>query len=183
MRKQELRKEILDRLKKQPEDSKITKENAIRDKFLSSEEFLNNRVIMFYVSMAEEVDTWTMIKEAIDAGKTVAVPYNLKETNDMVPVKIRDLKKDLEKGSYGIYQPKNKDDNKVPLKDIELVIVPGVAFDTNKNRLGRGKGYYDKFLKKLPKKTVTIGLCFDFQIVKNLPVDHFDLPVDKIITN
>lgn len=182
-RKQELRKEILDRLKDQPADFKKNKENIIRDKFLFSEDFLNNRVIMIYVSMEEEVDTWTMIKEALKAGKTIAVPYSLKETNDLIPIKIRDLEKDLEKGYYGIYQPKKISNNQVPLKDIEIVIVPGVAFDAKKNRLGRGKGCYDKFIKNLPKKVITIGLCFDFQIVKNLPVDQFDLPVDKIISN
>jgi 5-formyltetrahydrofolate cyclo-ligase len=178
-----LRKEILNRLRKQPEDDKRVKEKVIKEQFLSSEEFLNNRVMMFYVSMQEEVDTWAMIEEAIDRGKTVVVPYSLKENNTMVPIQIWDVKKDLEKGVYGIYQPKSKEKNIIPLTDIEIVIVPGVAFDKENNRLGRGKGYYDNFLRKLPKKTVAIGLCFDFQIVKDLPTDQFDLPVHSIISN
>jgi 5-formyltetrahydrofolate cyclo-ligase len=181
--KESLRKEILNRLRKQPEDDKKRKEKAIREQFLSSEKFLNSRVIMFYVSTEEEVDTRAMIDESLEAGKTVVVPYSLKENNTMVPIQIRDTKKDLEKGVYGIYQPKSKEDNIIPLADIEIVIVPGVAFDKEKNRLGRGKGYYDNFLGKLSKKAVTIGICFDFQIVENVPTDHFDLPVHHVISN
>ena len=71
----------------------------------------------------------------------------------------------------------------VDAERIGLVIVPGVAFDIKNGRLGRGKGYYDRFLEKLPPGKTTIGLAFDFQIVKDLPKDSHDIPVSKVITD
>jgi 5-formyltetrahydrofolate cyclo-ligase len=65
----------------------------------------------------------------------------------------------------------------VPLEDIDLIIVPGIAFDKKNVRLGRGHGYYDRFLCALPNKTRTVGLAFDFQVVEHLPQDSHDIPV------
>ena len=66
--------------------------------------------------------------------------------------------------------------------DIDLIVVPGVAFDKKNIRLGRGHGYYDRFLSGLPKRTKTIGLAFDFQVLEDLPQDPHDVPVSTIIT-
>ena len=178
-----IRKEILNRLRTQPEDQRAFKSNEITRKVVSSEEFISSRVIMVYVSMTEEVDTFDLINKAFDTGKRVIVPYSLKDKNEIIPSEMKDLKEDLERGAYGILEPKIDKIRKVPISDIDLVIVPGVAFDEKNNRLGRGKGYYDKFIKELSAQTTTIGLCFDFQIVKDIPKDLHDLPVDKIITN
>jgi 5-formyltetrahydrofolate cyclo-ligase len=101
----------------------------------------------------------------------------------MLPFLAKDFPKNLTIGPYDIRQPKEEFSHPISLADIDLVIVPGVAFDSKCNRLGRGKGYYDRFLKTLPKDTPSIGLAFDFQIVENLPHSSLDLPVKKIITS
>jgi 5-formyltetrahydrofolate cyclo-ligase len=77
----------------------------------------------------------------------------------------------------GIWEPEAQ---KEYLKQIDLVIAPGIAFDKNKNRLGRGKGYYDKYFNG--KKITKIGVCYDFQLLENIPVEPFDVKMDKIIT-
>jgi 5-formyltetrahydrofolate cyclo-ligase len=85
----------------------------------------------------------------------------------------------LKKGPYGICEPVVQ--RFVKREDLDLVIVPGVAFDRRGNRLGRGKGYYDRFLKKLPNEAISFGLAFDFQILPSLPATKTDVSVNKVI--
>lgn len=182
--KEQIRKEILSRLKNQSKGERGRKSRLIEDKIFSSEMFKKADAVMFYVSRDEEVDTRRMIEDALRIGKRVAVPYSDSETNEIVASELVDPEKDLELSPLGIYQPK-KDSSlrEIPLREINLVIVPGVAFDRENKRLGRGKGYYDRFLRKLPPATITIGVCFDFQLIDRLPCDSHDFPVSKVITN
>jgi 5-formyltetrahydrofolate cyclo-ligase len=69
----------------------------------------------------------------------------------------------------------------VDLDQIEIILVPGIAFDKDGNRLGHGKGYFDRFLRKIPKTTYTIGLAYEFQILKDLPISKADIPVSTVI--
>jgi len=182
--KDTIRKEILERLRRQSKEEKRLKSDAVKNRLFSSEMFKKARAVMFYVSKEEEVDTHRMIDEALRIGKRVAVPYYVSETSEIKAKEIRDQRLDLELGPYGIYQPREDASiGKIPIKEIDLVIVPGVAFDEKNNRLGRGKGCYDRFLRKLSPGTKTIGLCFDFQIVGNLPKDSSDFLVHKVISN
>ena len=137
---------------------------------------------MFYVSLKDEVDTSSMIDEALKTGKRVAVPVILKEEKRLIAGEIHNRLEDLESQHFGIYQPRQDRVKEIPLEIIDLVVVPGVAFDRKNIRLGRGHGYYDRFLSGLPKRTKTIGLAFDFQVLEDLPQDPHDVPVSKIIT-
>lgn len=103
----------------------------------------------------------------------------------MIPTLVESIDRDLETGPYGIQQPKESPETgSVDVSDIDLVIVPGVAFDRQNNRLGRGQGYYDRFLKKMPARTPLIGLAFDFQIVDHLPHRQGqDIPVSCVLVN
>ena len=114
-------------------------------------------------------------------GKRVELPRCTSQKG-IVPKEIRNTHTDLEKGIYAIRQPRRSKRNLEPRK-LNLVVVPGVAFDEKNRRLGRGKGYYDRFLKKLPRDKISVGLAFDFQIVKDLPEDSHDIPVSKVITD
>ena len=161
---------------------KAQKSAIIRDRLFNEEEFKRARVVMFYVSLKDEVDTFIMIDEALKAGKRIAVPVILKEEKRLIAGEIHNRLEDLESQHFGIYQPRQDRVKEVPLDDIDLVVVPGVAFDRKNIRLGRGHGYYDRFLSGLPKRTKTIGLAFDFQVLDDLPQDPHDVPVSKIIT-
>jgi len=178
-----IRKEILSQLYSHSDEEKKQKSLLIEDKLFSLELFKKAHVVMFYVSRNEEVDTHRMIRKVLKIGKKVVVPYSESKTNQIIASELKDPDKDLEVGPYGIFQPSTRKLKEIPVGEIDLVIVPGVAFDENNNRLGRGKGYYDKFLKKMQSRTVTIGLCFDFQLIRNLPTEAHDLPVSCVVTN
>ncbi len=179
--KHKIRREIRDKIKSYSELEKSHKSDIIKDKLFKEEEFKKAKVVMFYVSLKDEVNTISMIDETIKAGKRVCVPVILKEDKRLIAGEIKDRVKDLESQHFGIYQPKEGRVKEVPLEDIDLVVVPGIAFDKTNMRLGRGHGYYDRFLCGLPNKTKTIGLAFDFQVVENLPKDSHDIPVWKTI--
>jgi 5-formyltetrahydrofolate cyclo-ligase len=180
--KHKIRKHIKEKIKAASELEKAAKSDIIRRKLFNEEAFKKAGVVMFYVSLKDEVDTFVMIDEAIKSGKKVCVPVVLKEEKRLIAGEIKDRKMDLERQHFGIYQPREGHVREVPLHDIDLVVVPGVAFDTHNVRLGRGHGYYDRFLSGLPDDAKTIGLAFDFQVVERLPRDSHDIPVWKTIT-
>ncbi|MFA5156469.1 MAG: 5-formyltetrahydrofolate cyclo-ligase [Candidatus Omnitrophota bacterium] len=176
--KQLIRSKILLRLKTQKEEDRNRKSSLIKQKLFRTLVFKQAKVVMFFISFGGEVDTREMIKKAITLGKTIAVPVCSKK-RAMRPSILREKAK-LVRGLYEIYEPAVK--KFVKLEDLDLVIVPGIAFDKKGNRLGRGKGYYDTFLHKLkPYRCASIGLAFDFQILPSIPTTCEDKEVDKVI--
>ena len=179
--KEAIRKEIFKKLHAQEPKEALRKSAAIRKKLFADPGFKGAKVVMLYASRDEEVDTWEIIDNALAMGKKVALPRCVSQAK-VIPKEITDTDTDLEKGTYSIYEPKGSKQS-VEIEEIDLVVVPGVAYDKENNRIGRGKGYYDKFLAGLPPRTATIGLAFDFQLLDKLPIDSHDIPVLKIITN
>jgi 5-formyltetrahydrofolate cyclo-ligase len=137
--------------------------------------------LMIYLSYGSEVITDFIIKSAIEEGKSVVVPA-IKNPGDlcMQAVKITGFE-EANESVYGIRQPEVIPDDVVVKEDINFVLVPGLAFDLLGNRLGYGKGYYDRWLKDIPLRK-TVGLAYDFQITNKLPVGKHDLPIGTIIT-
>lgn len=180
--KHKIRREIKDKINAYSELEKSQKSGIIKNKLFSEEVFQKAKIVMFYVSLKDEVSTFEMIDEALRMGKRVCVPVILKEEKRLIAGEIKDRQKDLENQHFGIYQPKCDRAKEVPLENIDLVVVPGIAFDKDNLRLGRGHGYYDRFLCCLPSHTATIGLAFDFQVVDKLPKHPHDIPVRKTIT-
>jgi len=180
--KQQFRKKILFRLARQKEEERRKTSSKILKMLFSLPQFAVAKIIMFYLSFDGEVDTSIMIKEAKSLGKRIAVPLIKRQTRELIPV-LFDFKETLlEKGPYGILQPKVQNKNVLQLPELDMVIIPAVAFDLDGNRLGRGMGYYDRFLSKLPPKVFTIGLGFSFQVFDRLPfVEPHDISVQKIL--
>ncbi|GAG30094.1 unnamed protein product, partial [marine sediment metagenome] len=106
----------------------------------------------------------------------------LPECLNLAPSKILDFDTELEKGKKGILEPKKEYYRLFSPEDIDLVIIPGVAFDLSGNRIGRGFGYYDNFLRKVRSSAKIVALAFEMQMVKKIPNDKNDIPVHKIIT-
>lgn len=182
--KQEMRRHILDLIKSQKEEVALIKNRSIFEKFLTLPVFVSARTILFYVSFKGEVDTFAMMDKAIELGKMVAVPCLVKEEKKIIPVVIASTK-ELKTGAYGIPEP-NKDNSpgRLSLEEIDLVVVPGLAFDRLGNRLGRGAGYYDRLISTLPFSTPTIGLAYDLQIVGVIPsLEAHDKPVTIVLSN
>lgn len=172
---------MLNRLKKQKEVERLKRSFKIQNKLFSSPLFKKAKKILFYLSFDGEVETFRMIDKAMLMGKQVAVPVIDRNNKKITASLFVDCKSQLETGPYGIYQPKRECMRRIPLKNIDLIIVPAVAFDLKGNRLGRGQGYYDRMLHALPKRIPTIGLAFDFQVLDRLPaIESHDFPVDRV---
>jgi len=154
--------------------SKKEKSEAIHKSLLDTEEYKDAKTVMFYVSTKNEVETHLMIKEAL-RHKSVLVPKVSGE--EIVPIEIKDFS-ELIPGAHDILEPMG---GNVFQGKIDLVIVPGVAFDQDKHRLGYGHGYYDKFLAQTD--AITIGLAFEENMVEKLPREPHDINVDKVITD
>jgi len=137
-------------------------------------EFQNAHTILVYFSMNDEVDTQSFI-EKWAKHKVILLPAIV---NDELEIRIYSGPDDLIAGAYGISEPVGQ--TFTDLDTIDLVIVPGMAFDKSGNRLGRGKGYYDKLLRKL--QAPCIGICFPFQLLSEIPMEEFDIPMHKVIT-
>jgi len=180
--KKKLREELLKKLKSHKEDTRLKKSEKIARKLFCLEEYTKAKTVLFYLSMDGEVDTVRMIKSAIEQGKRVAVPVIRKEAREIFPSLVEDLEAELKVGPYGVRHPKEEYIRPVSLESIDLVVLPGLAFDDAGNRLGRGMGYYDRFLSRLPKHVPTIGLAFDFQMVRDFPpLEPHDFSVSKVL--
>ena len=181
--KESIRKETIRRLRDQ--DPRLREERSIKiqKKLLSDEGFKVAGTVMSYVSLPTEVNTEYFNKTALEQRKKVVVPYIGPNSNTIVAAELKRIE-DLEKGPFGIYQPKDGTTNKIPAEEIDLVIVPAIAYDEDNVRLGRGKGYYDRFLSgqgSILEKT--IGLAFSFQVFEHLPRGPHDRPVSRVITD
>lgn len=178
--KKELRKQLAERL------SKITKPQyehfsyQIAKKLYQDENWLGAKTIGLTISRQPEVDTYQIIRRAWEEGKQVVVPKCIPKNREML---FRTLSRfdQLESVYYGLLEPIESETTEVSPSNIDLLIVPGLAFTENGYRLGFGGGYYDRFLTTYNGHT--LSLAFGQQIVSQLPVEGHDIPVEKLITN
>ena len=177
--KTEIRRSILERLKKQSPKTRLSKSRIIEKRLFQRKEFQRAKTVMFYMSLPEEVNTRRMIRRTLALGKRVILPRLEKKA--IRPVEILDLTKDVAPARFGIFEPR-KNRRPVGIKEIDLVVAPGVAFDARGNRLGRGGGYYDRFLKRVKGRIPVIGLAFRLQKLRTLPVSSRDIPVTTLIS-
>jgi len=137
--------------------------------------------IMCYLALPDEPQTDALVRAALAGGKQVCVPCLRKqEFGVMDAAAINDLD-DLEVGRLGLKEPRKKNRRLVDPQAIDLILVPGVAFDNAGNRLGRGAGYYDRFLARATSATLA-GMLWQFQIVDAIPATGHDIPMEYLIT-
>lgn len=133
--------------------------------------------VCIFLSAFKEPDTNGIIKKLLGEGKKIVVPVT-DEGNCTLTLSYIDNTDDLIKGAYGICEPKTV--KMADINDIDIVLVPGLAFDRCGGRMGFGKGYYDRLLSE--SEAVKIGLCYDFQLMDKIPTQMHDVPMDFIIT-
>lgn len=174
MNKNELRKKYLE-LRKNIIDRK-QKEEEIFNKLINSFEYNSSRVIALYYSLKSEVDTLKLIEYSLNNKKIVLLPRV--NGDEMNFYKINTLQ-NLVKSRFGVMEPLGT----FPFdkKEIELIVVPGVCFDRKLNRIGFGKGYYDKYLSDYNGES--IGICFEEQLVSEIKSEETDIKLKKIITD
>jgi len=171
--KKSLRKEILSKLKSQTINDKLLKSENIFQQI--EQQFLDDaKVILAFWSMPEEVYTHDFVLKWFKT-KMILLP---KVNDSTLDIKVfTGMENMIADNKYGIAEPQGE--NFENLDSIDLIIVPGLAFDKNLNRLGRGKGYYDGLLQNSAAKKIAV--CYDFQIVENVPVETHDVKVDNVI--
>jgi len=178
--KDSLRKHYIKLLKEQKKEQGADKSRLIAEQFWKLPAIQKARSILFYASTSYEVDTKAMISKALLSGKQVALPVVELNRRNLIPTLILSME-ELHKSTYGIMEPHRNPAKELGLKDLDAVVVPGLAFDQRNYRLGHGAGYYDRFLSALPKSIVTIGLAFDFQLTESLPTEPHDVRLAQII--
>lgn len=176
-----LRKQISSVKKLIPLEEKIRRSDAVMERLLEHPEYKKSKKILFYWSMDDEVFTKQTVIQAYNEGKEVYLPV---VEGDNLRIRLFEGAAAMVAGeSFSIPEPSN-DSPEVFIDDIDLVVVPGVAFDAQCSRMGRGKGYYDRLLSAATKegRPYTIGVCFDFQLVPKVPVEECDKPLDCVIS-
>ena len=179
--KEEIRKIVAER-KQEIGDTREMSRRVIA-RLMTLPEIKDCSVIMTYVDFGKEVRTVPLISDLLNQGKRVVVPYC--ENDEIQLFWLKNLK-ELAPGYIGILEPKIElrrlSDRHVQPNELQLILVPGMAFDSHCGRLGRGKGFYDRFLKKTPKNALKIGLAFDWQMVDNIPMTENDQYVGVVVT-
>lgn len=179
--KEEIRKIVAERKQAVADTREMSQ--AVIDRFILLPEIETCNIIMTYVDFGKEVRTVPLISCLLGQGKQVVVPYCeqgqiqlflLKALNELAP------------GYFGILEPKIElrqlSEHRVSYDELQIVVLPGVAFDPNGGRIGRGKGFYDRFLKKTRKNIVSVGFAFDFQVFDEVPMNENDEYLDIIVS-
>jgi len=157
----------------------IEKSRAIQRRLMDSGFYRDASAILFYCHFDREVRTDMLIRDALDRGKTVCVPFNDWARETLIPSRIYS-EKDMD-GSKKIPQPFML--KEFPIEKIEIAVIPGVVLDVHGNRIGMGRGFFDRFLEKCGNRVLKVSIAFDFQVIgEELPVDAWDRKVDVILT-
>ena len=136
--------------------------------------------VMLYLSMRSEVETDSLLERLLRAGKHVCAPVVDTEQNRLIPRRIQEAETALVRHRYGMLEP-NTACPIFPIAQLQLIIIPGIAFDCKGYRLGYGKGFYDRFLAECPH-AIPIGLAYQIQVVEDTFPQVWDVPVKHIFT-
>lgn len=181
-RKEDIRKEMLKTRNNITKDCVFINSKKILEQLLTVEEFVKSKCVSIYLSFGNEVDTFLIVEWLKQNNKSVVVPYTEKKEINLTPVYIEDIDEDTTLSPFGYPEPIIERVKKAKLDEVDFVIVPGVAFDDSKNRIGYGKGYYDQYLSGFNSEIKFAGLAYDFQLLDSIPTEQHDIRMDMIIT-
>lgn len=172
MNKDNLRKVVLGKRDKMKREDIKQKSQIITSRFL--EEFCDVRTFLLYISFKNEVETFSLIQHLSEKGKKIFLPKLQNE--DIFPSEFEGFEK-MQQNRYGIMEPATF----ANITSFDVAVIPAVAFDKKCNRLGFGKGYYDKLLAKI-NFNICVGFAYELQIFDNIEVEPHDIPADVVIT-
>lgn len=179
--KKELRSKLRAELAALPPEEIRQQSQRAAELLFQQPEYRRAEIMMIYLSLPHEADTTAIVLQAWQDRKKVVAPQVLWESRQMMPIEIRNLDEDIGSNQFGIREPIRG--MPIPIELIDLVIVPGLGFDPFGNRLGRGRGFYDRFLGKLGPKAITCAFALEIQVVDNIPAAHHDVKVRMLVTN
>jgi 5-formyltetrahydrofolate cyclo-ligase len=174
--KQSLRAEVRARLRELTEEAQKFLSQRACEKFLAQDIYANSTSVLLYMPLRGEVDVRLIFERAISDGKSVALPRYIPETAAYSAFFVGD--QPLVPGPFNILEPVAS--NPAPLNRLDVIVVPGLGFDARGQRLGRGQGFYDRLLSAAPG--VKCGLCFEEQLLAEIPVEPHDVALDFVAT-
>lgn len=180
-RKQEIRKAAHENRRNQVDKDSVSQ--AILDRFMALPEYEAAGTVMFYIDVRDEVRTRQGLPQALVSGKRIVIPYCVDGELELFHLESMD---ELDIGMYKILEPKESlravDSKRLGPDDLDLIMVPGVAFDREGGRTGHGKGYYDKLLEHARLETPLVALAFECQMFPEIPCESHDIYMDKVVT-
>ena len=167
--------------KAQPEKDSVSR--RITDRLVGMPAYRNADTVMWYVDVRDEVRTRHALPDAVAGDKRIVVPYCVDGELELFDLRSMD---ELAEGMYRILEPRDDlrddPDRRVDVKDLSLIVVPGVGFDDAGGRTGHGKGYYDKLLENARPETPLVALAFECQMFDKIPMDDHDIHMDFVVT-
>ncbi len=182
-KKLEIRNEIAKLLDGLSDSERSQKTKIIENRLFEFANFLEAKISLLYINSSHEVNTREIIKRCFNYNRIVVLPAFIKEAHEMSLMKIDNLDSELRPGPRGVLEPDLARCKKVPIENIDIAIIPGVAFDEKGGRIGSGEGYYDRLIPQLAITTRKVALAFENQIVQQVPMESHDKHVDIIITD
>jgi len=153
--------------------------------FMALPAYASARTVLFYVDAGSEVRTRQTLPEALRGGKRIVVPWCVVETNQLELFLLEDMT-ELVEGAYKILEPRDElrmlPAKRVRPEELDLVMVPGTAFDPRGGRMGQGKGYYDRLLARARPDAPLVGIAFECQVFPEIPVAPHDVFMDLVLT-
>jgi len=182
-RKQEIRSQVGGKLDALPQREIFEKYGIIEEQLFDFANFREAEVTLLYVNHPHEVDTRNILKRCSETTKEIVLPLFNGDSNGTRLYKINDIEKDLKLGPGNILEPDPERCKPVPIDEVDIAIIPGIAFDEKGGRLGIGNGRYDRIMSKLPITARKVACATEDQMTALIPMESHDKYVDIIITD
>ncbi len=180
--KKEIRTELLKRLLSLTQEELKRRSRNVEHRLSDLPIYSQAKTVMAYYPLKGEVDILTLIRKDVES-KQFCFPVMDLKAKSLRAFAVRDLDRDFVPGPFGVMEPDTRKAKEVDLREIDLVLVPGLGFDRQRNRLGRGGGFYDRFLKVIPSSVKKAGVAFEFQVREDLPIHPpLDQKVDVVVS-
>ncbi|MDA8746316.1 5-formyltetrahydrofolate cyclo-ligase [Rubripirellula amarantea] len=165
------------------QENKEEVSQRITDRVMELDEYKNAKCVMWYVDVRDEARTRHALPGAVASDKKIVIPFCVDGELELFLLESMD---ELELGMYKILEPREElrdvPEKRVDVKDLDLILVPGVGFDAQGGRTGHGKGYYDKCLENARPETPLVALAFECQMFDEIPMQDHDIFMDKVVT-
>lgn len=182
-KKREVVFEIIEKIESFSEEERKQKQEAVENRLFDFANFVEAKIALLYLRRRCEVDTDSIIKKSILKGKKIILPLIDREKNKTTLYKIENLKEDVRMGPHDYYEPDPDRCKAVPAEQIDIAIIPGLAFDEKGGRIGIIDNFYDKFISRLPVTTRKVAIAFEEQVVSQVPADSRNKFIDIIVTD
>ncbi|MCG3123625.1 MAG: hypothetical protein GIKADHBN_02046 [Phycisphaerales bacterium] len=180
-RKRRLRRDMIERLAALAPAEAASQSLLMADLIARQPWFRRRGPLMTFLATPQEPDLTTVLEREIASGRTVTAPRMDWNACTIEPHRVADLDRDLVPARHGLREP-GPDCPRVPVSELEVVLVPAVAFDHAGTRLGRGGGFYDRFLSRPDLRALRVGVVFDLQILDQVPRQAHDARMDLVLT-